>query len=359
MLRTLVLGLIAIAATAGDPSDVDVVILDNQQRITGRLEDDPESKDWVLIKTLTGSLRLRKERVAAVELGVTSRFKAVKDDDLGGLIAFARWARTKGHQQMALAALDKAFALVRADPRRTWERTALALYCRLTDEIQGPEAALPLYRWYRSAGGQDSETIARLDQLEAIVGRSDDSGMPPVATIPTIEPEPERPASILSEGLETKGWQGENPQWSNPVQSEVVPLVGEDQLAGVKRALQVTFGKGGKDKAAIKKPVNLDASEDHTLVLHVLNKTPGPLRLSVALKTGNWEFHESMLEVIKPDGAWQELRFDLKASTFKSEKSGWSNNATLSGLDDLKEIQVLIYNKSTEGTALARYRGRR
>ncbi len=341
--------------TAGDPSDVDLVILDNEQRIVGTLSDDPASAEHVLIKTINGLLRLPKVRVTSVELGVTSRFKQLKDDDLDGLITLARWCRTKGYQQAALTALDKAFIIVRVDAKRPYDLSALALYARITDELKGPETALPLYRWYRANGGRDAEAITRLDELEAIVGRVDTPGLvPPVATA-SATPAAEVAAlagGTASEGLEAKGWLGEAAQWSNPVTGEIVPLIGDDRLPGIKRALNVTFGKGGKDKAALKKSVNLDATEDHVLTLHMKNKSTQPLRVSIAVKTGQWVFHESLIQVVKSDEGWKELRFDLKDATFKSEKSKWANNAQVESLDEVKEVQVLIYNKDVEGTAL-------
>lgn len=339
---------------AGEPGDIDIVILDNQQRIPGQLEDDPESADFALIRTLNGTLRLKKTRITAVELGVTSRLKAIKADDLDGLIAFARWCRAKGHHQAALTALDKAFNLARVDPKRTWDLSALALYARLTDEITGPEAALPLYRWYRAAGGKDAEPIGRLDQLEAIVGRSDDAIGPPPVLPRQPAPDSEKPIASTSgaEGLEVKGWQGENPQWSNPVQTTLSPLIGDDRLDGVKNALEVKFGKGGKDKATIKKPVNLDATEDHVLALRVRNKSDHNVRIAVALKTGQWVYFESTQQSVKDSDGWKEMRFDLKGKDFKSQKSDWANNASIDGLDDVKEVQVLIYNQDAEGSAL-------
>lgn len=346
--------LLAPGLLAGEPGDIDLVILDNEQRIPGTLAEDPASADYVLIKTINGTLRLHKARVASIELGVTSRFKQLKDDDLDGLVAFARWCRTKGYQQAALTALDKAFIIVRVDPKRTYDLSALALYARITDEQKGPETALPLYRWYRANGGRDPEAITRLDELEAIVGRVDTPGLMPPAAAATA-PTPEQPVVVAGaavEGLETKGWLGEAAQWSNPVKGDVQPLIGDDRLAGVTRALTVTFGKGGKDKAAIKKSVNLDATEDHVLTLRLKNKTDQPLRVSVALKTGQWIFHESQIQVVKADEGWKELRFDLKEPTFKSEKSKWANNAAVESLDDVKEVQILIYNKDAEGSAL-------
>lgn len=339
---------------AGEPLDVDIVILDNQQRIPGQLEDDPEGSDFALIRTISGTLRLKKTRITAIELGVTSRLKAIKPDDLDGLIEFARWCRAKGHQQAALTALDKAFNLARIDPKRIWEVSALALYARITDELTGPEAALPLYRWYRSAHGNDAETLARLDQLEAIVGRSDDAIGPPPVLPRQPAADPEKPIASTSgaEGLEVKGWQGENPQWSNPIKTRLAPLIGDDRLEGVKNALEVQFTKGDKDKATIKKPVNIDASEDHVLAIRVRNKGDRSVRIAIALKTGQWVYFESPQQSVKESDGWKELRFDLKGKDFKSQKSEWNNNASIEGLDEVKEIQVLLYNQNAEGTAL-------
>ncbi len=339
---------------AGEPLDVDIVILDNQQRIPGQLEDDPESADFAVIRTLSGTLRLKKTRITAIELGVTSRLKKIKADDLDSLIEFARWCRAKGHQQAALTALDKAFNLARVDPKLVWDVSALALYARITDELTGPEAALPLYRWYRSAHGKDVDTLARLDQLEAIVGRSDDAiGPPPVLPRqPTADLEKPIASTSGAEGLEVKGWQGENPQWSNPVQTRLAPLIGDDRLDGVKNALEVQFGKGGKDKATIKKPVNVDASEDHVFAVRVRNKSGHSVRIAVALKTGQWVYFESPQQTVKEADGWKELRFDLKGKDFKSQKSEWANSASIESLDEVKEIQVLLYNQDAEGTAL-------
>ena len=243
---------------------------------------------------------------------------------------------------------------MRLDPKRTYDLSALALYARLTDELVTPEAALPLYRWYRSSGGKDAEPIGRLDQLEALVGRSDDGGGPPPIASRQPVPETDKPneSASGSEGMEIRGWLSESPQWSNPVQNRLTPLIGDNRLAGVKQALEVTFGKGGKDKATIKKSVNIDATEDHVLALRVRNQTERPIRVAIALKTGQWVYFESAQQTVKTADGWKELRFDLKGKEFKSQKSDWVNNTAIEGLEDVKEIEVLLYNQDAEGTAL-------
>ena len=105
-------------------------------------------------------------------------------------------------------------------------------------------------------------------------------------------------------------------------------------------------------EATIKKPVNLDATEDHVLALRVRNKSDHNIRIAVALKTGQWVYFESTQQSVKDSDGWKEMRFDLKGKDFKSQKSDWANNASIDGLDDVKEVQVLIYNQDAEGSAL-------
>ena len=77
-----------------------------------------------------------------------------------------------------------------------------------------------------------------------------------------------------------------------------------------------------------------------------------PIRVAIALKTGQWVYFESAQQTVKTADGWKELRFDLKGKEFKSQKSDWVNNTAIEGLEDVKEIEVLLYNQDAEGTAL-------
>ncbi len=336
-------------------AEADLVVLDNQQALRGTVKDDPTSTDHVLIKTATGTLRLRRSRIASIEPSLASRLAVTPVDDLAALIEIGRQCRAKGRNAEALEALDKAMALVRADSKRLTDLSAAALYLRLVDEIRGPETALPLYRWFRSLGGTDPATIARLQALEAIAGSATgDAVLPPIAISTTSDPSAR--GGLLSEGLELRGWMGESPQWSNPTETEVVPLTGKDALKGVRKALQVRLAAPDKDerrgKAAIRKPVNISCAEEHVFGFRIKNTVEAPLMVALAIKTGDWVFYESQPQTVKSGEGWKDVRFDLKAKTFKSKATNWSHSAAVEHLDEVKELQLMFYTRDQEGGAL-------
>ena len=342
-------------------ADRDLVILDNQQTIAGRLEEDPTSQQHVLIRTATGTLRLRKERVKSTLMGLTGRIAAVKDTDFQGLVNLARWCLGEKHPAEALAALDKAMRLVRADPRLLKDLTIAVMYLRLVAEERGSEAALPLYRWYRQIGGTDPDTLRQLGVWEAIAGTAPNSGAPAVPLPPSTVSPSKAPTDVaspprerLTEGLETKGWQAENEQWSNPISSKLVPLSAKDtgkDSGDAKRTLEITCGAGGKDKATLRKPVTLSAVEKHILIFRLKNSAEIPIRVAVGIKTGDYTYFESEAQTVKFGEGFKEVRFNLTAKNFKSSASNWAYTGAVENLDDVKELQVLFYNRDAEITA--------
>jgi hypothetical protein len=345
-------------ALAGTPlvgAELDVVVLDNRQSLQGTVVEDPAHPELVVIKTATGRLSIRRERIVSIVPSLGSRLAQVPADDLTALIELGRQCRAKGRNAEALEALEKAMALVRGDPKLLTDLSAAALYLRLVDEIRGPEAALPLYRWYRSLGGVDPATIARLQALEAVAGTAPGTGTLPPLPAPTA-PDPAAAGGLLSEGLELRSWAGESAQWSNPVETRTVPLTGKDALKGVRQALEVSLPAPDKNdrkgKAAIRRPVNRSCEESHLLGMRLKNTGETPLQVALAVKTGDWVFYESTLQTVKPGEGWKVLRFDLKEKTFKSKASNWANSAAVEYLDDVKEIQVIFYNRDQEGSCL-------
>lgn len=333
------------AAAAEPPGDV--VILDNYHRIDGTLEDDPTSKEHVLVRTATGTLRLRHSRVRSVELGLPSRMARLKDDDLAGLVELARWCRSKGHNAEALQLLERARKL----PGLALEDAGL--YAQLVDEAQGPEAALPLYAWYRSAGGVDRRLLGRIKELEE--AGADLSG-PGTAPAQAAEARPAAPAAVAtakpSDGLEQKGWGTESAQYSNPSELKLVDAGEKEGFPGPRKVLEVAFKGGDKDKAAVRRTVSYSVAPDAAvLAFTVANRGESTARIAIAVKTGSWVYFESDQRLV-PAGQLKELRFDLRARTYKCAASEWAHASAIQNLDDVKELQVLIYNKSASGTVL-------
>ncbi|GGJ42243.1 hypothetical protein [Deinococcus roseus] len=167
-------------------------------------------------------------------------------------------------------------------------------------------------------------------------------------------------------------WRAGEPQWfGNNATVKVAPLSLGDSLA--KKALGAYTGDnkptallkidydnsktpdGQYYKAyamnAFKSPQ--DYSKAATLTFQLYNNTTDTIKAAFALMTGEpKEWQESSALEVKP--GWNTLVFDLKASTFKAERSGWASNLTLRNMNQLREVGLLIYpNQKITGTVLS------
>lgn len=331
----------ALLALIGCAHAEDVVMLTNGQRLIGSLDDTVEPKPGtVAIRTANGVLRIRTDLVARVEESYATRRAKVLDTDAAGLLALAKWCLLRD-PPMHAEAME---LLTLAVQQRDVPVEARGLLARLVDELggdDGPQKALPLYRNYRSGGGTDKTILARLQELEqferSILGEANE----PVAAA--------QPPKV-ADGMEGRGWDAESPQWSNAVTAKIVTL-NTDQ--GSNQVIEVACTGGDKDKAALKRPLRgLSLGENGELALYACNRGKMALRLAVALKTGNYVFHESQQLALPADGEWHEVRVNLRSQDWKSEASKWAYTAPVADLEDLKELQILIYNGKQDGTLL-------
>jgi hypothetical protein len=333
-IRPLILALFAAAGCACAAEDV--VLLVNGQRLVGTLDGTADQKQGtVAIRTSNGLLRIRSELVARVEESYATRRAKVRDDDAAGLLALAKWCLTKGMKTEALELLTLAVAAADVPIE------ARGLNATLVDELSGPEKALPLYQAYRAARGSDPAILARLKELEDVdrAARGEANDPVPAAAVPAV-----------ADGMEAKGWDAESPQWSNAVEAKVVTLTTE---AGRNQVVELDFTGGGKDKMAVKRPLRgISLGENGELAMYACNRSKDPLRLAVALKTGNYVFHESQTLTVPADEKWHEVRVNLRSKEWKSEASQWAYNAEVANLDDLKEMQILVYNGKSDGVLL-------
>jgi hypothetical protein len=322
----------------------DFVMLDNDQRIVGTIDPAAEAgSDQVAINTGNGIIRIHKARVKGEDLGFEARRAKLKSGDLKGLIELAHWCRGKGMNQEAMDLLQQAMAMPGVELREK------ALYARLVDELKGPEEALPLYLAYRQDGGKDPKTIARLAELEKAKGEFDTANGDAGTAVATTTAAPAKPLVNISDGLESKGWAAEALQYSNPVDTKVITMTTGD---GLSHALEISFKNGKMDKAAVRRGVHLTITDDSVLTFWAQNPGDKPINLSVAVKTGDkWDFFESPQMPVKP-GEFQQLKFDLKASNFKSVATSWANTGKITALDDVKELQLLIYNGHSDGSLI-------
>lgn len=352
--RHAVLGLVLSLAASAAPlvAGEDMVLLRSGHRIAGVIDPAASSgPGLVAVRTAEGVIQLRGELIAGAELSYESRRAQVKDDDAAGLTALARWCLAKGMAQQARELLELA---VRTPAPGA---DAHGLLARLIDAGGDPEKSLPLYRAYRAAGGTDAELLGRLQQLEeyerTYQARLTASQQPQqTATATTV--------ASINDGLEARGWDAESTQWSNPVTATQEQLQTPE---GVNRVLRVEFRAdpaGAKEKAAIRRSVRALALGQTAMVrCYAFNPGDRPLRLALAIKTvakkGNeeqWEFFESQQFQIKPGDRWQEVKFDLKDKTWKSAATGWANSGSIQNLDDVREMQLLVYNGASDGALL-------
>lgn len=340
-----VLLLAAVALCAADAVSADaanMVVLKNGQRIAGTLDPSADvGPDQVAIKTSNGILRVPRAAIASEDLGFDARKARLKKDDLAGHLALAAWCRAQGMNNDALALLERAVRM------KDVPLAARALHARLVDEDEkrGPQQALELYRRYQKDGGDDPVTLQRLAQLEKVIADFE-------AQSNTVSVAPAVPKAVptIQGGLESKGWDNEAPQWSNPVRPQIITVPTD---AGVAPALKIEFKGGTQEKATIKRTAHLTIGNDSVLTFFA--QTPGdkPLSIAIGIKTGSkYLFHESPQQQVKPGPEFQKLRFDFKAANFKSAASSWNYDTRVTDLNDVKEIQLLIYNGNGDGTLI-------
>ncbi len=333
----------ALSPLAGQDSTAqqDVVLLTNGQRLHGVMATDiDQTPGTTAIRTAEGLLRVRSDLIAYVEESYATRLAKIDEHDAQAMTDLAYWCHGKGMDPEALDLLERALA------QRSPPVEARGLYADLIDLSGDSARALELLIAYRAAGGTDARLLMRLKELEdakAAFLREQNA--------PQVRPK----APAVADGLEARGWDNESNQWSNPVTATTVTIEGD---TGTNQVIEVTFTGGDKDKAAIKRALRgLSVADNSELSLYLFNRTDKPVRIAVALKTGNWVYYESMpVQVpVQKEGevAWQEVRFDLKAASWKSEGSKWEHTAAVNDLSDLKELQLLIYNgKNDSGSVL-------
>jgi hypothetical protein len=335
------------------PLLLDTVLLANGQRIEGTVYAMQPDPDRLAIGTGSGILHVRRELVASIDYGLTARMGRVKADDLPGLVDLAMWCRAMGYQRQAMTLLAKAVALPGCDlPTR-------AIFATLVDEMEGPERALPLYAAYRAAGGDDPAILARLAELEQAradwEGKMRSAGLDPAKAEASGELAMSATSSAVESGYEVKNWRSENPKFANPASCSQETILTPQ---GPRRVLRVEYTASPTeprlDKAAIGLRTQLALTERTQLILQAQNLTERDLRLAVAVKTGDqWTYHESLSQTLpRPSNAneFSTITFDLAAATFKTQASGWANNARIGKLDQVCELQILILNGRTSGT---------
>ncbi len=340
---------------AADPNLLDEVRLVNHQVLYGTILNDPASDQTLDLNTGSGTLRIPMDQVDKdhIILGLAARRARLDRDTCDELLQFATWCQERNYTDDALKALRRAVAMPSVPI------SAVGQLARLVDVNGHPEIALPIYRRYQQGGGDDAGLNQRLADLEKILSEHEQKlselGLPaddPTGGAIVAASEQPKPAAPAPGGLESKGWTPELIQWSLPCTAQVQSVTTDD---GPLEVLAVSSpgksdqppanGKSAPEKVAVKRPVDLALADQTVIQLKIRNLGKHKVLLALALKTTDqWRFYESKQVQILPGEEFKTQHFDLKDQTWKCQASNWLYNAKIDGLDQIKELQLLIYN---------------
>ncbi|MCK6473333.1 MAG: hypothetical protein L6R28_16440 [Planctomycetes bacterium] len=143
-------------------------------------------------------------------------------------------------------------------------------------------------------------------------------------------------------GMETGGWSLE--PWGNPGTA--------DKLKDGDRAvLKLLYTKGEKDKTAFKHFTGTSADPKGKLRMWVYAPDEKAPSVAVALSTSPaYVWFESRAFKLKQ--GWNKIEVPLEKSHWKSEKTGWTYATGVEHLDQIRGVDVLVFNGQAEGHLL-------
>ncbi len=327
-------------AHAEELSYPDLIFLANGQSMQVLLDKLPSPDDKeVLIKTPGGGeLSLTQALIAEIRPGLDYRLANANQKDHAEQIELARYCIAAQRKEDALKLLKA------AHKQKALKPAQLRSLAQLTDQFEGPEAAIPLYKSYRDQGGKDVIALARLKTLEAAIAAHKAKVEEIFAKNPA--------ARKISEGLEVKtNWRSENIKWANSLKVKNHPLpMGENRVNTV---LQVDYKGGDKYKASVVLQTKIDVREQNLFTFYASNPSDKAIRLSIAVKCGDrWEYYESRTKTLSKQAVWEQISFDLKRSDFKSQATSWQHKDTIKEPHAIREIQILMHNDRNDGTIM-------
>ncbi len=140
-------------------------------------------------------------------------------------------------------------------------------------------------------------------------------------------------------GMEVGQWSIE--AWSNTGAVEVHSSNGQ-------KVLQVIYTGGAKDKSAFKHLTSFGLKPNGTIRLHVYCAEEKLPQIAIAvLTTAAFKWHESKTIDLKK--GWNALEFNVSATEWKTEKSGWKNTVSIEPLNEIRGMDLIIMNGDKSG----------
>ena len=153
-----------------------------------------------------------------------------------------------------------------------------------------------------------------------------------------VPPPPDGPV-----GMERGGWSLE--PWGNSGAAERT-------LIKDKKVLKLIYTADKKDKAAFKHLTYLGLAKDGKVRLHVYSGEDSPPKVGLAISTTRaYRWHESKPCDLKK--GWNKLEFSVGAKDWKTESSQWKHTAAVEPIDQVRAVDIVIYNGENSGVLLA------
>jgi hypothetical protein len=148
------------------------------------------------------------------------------------------------------------------------------------------------------------------------------------------------------------------PAWAAPDDwADALPAV---VTAGPDESLSISFGSSEvktitrRSKAVAMAPLDITLANDRALLIDVDSRMSGGCRMALAFAVGEpGSYIESAPAYIRP-GKNDNVAFDLRARTFKSEASEWQYEIGLDTNTRIHNWHFIIYPQSPSGSVSIR-----
>jgi hypothetical protein len=237
--------------------------------------------------------------------------------------------RAQMDQSMCDRALDRyLYAKTREGiPDEVWLRLG-----RMFEHCREPNLreALAAYQEYLRLHPDSGEAAAAIKRIEDALPQTPGTA------------DPGAPAG--ADGMETLSWLRQT--WGHEGGARGV----RDSGNGNTVVLELEFRGGGKDKAAYRLALDKSIENAKALVFDIYNPENKPIKICVALVTGDdYEWYESHAQTVSP-GKWlMGMRFDLTLNTWKSKATNWAHRTKPGNLNRARNLLILVYNGKQDG----------
>ena len=145
-------------------------------------------------------------------------------------------------------------------------------------------------------------------------------------------------------GMERSSWALE--PWGNSGTADKTASVNGQKL------LKLIFTSGDNDKTAYKHLTYLSLPKTGKIRVYIYSSESKPPQIGLALSsTLAYRWHESPPKDLKQ--GWNTLEFSPNATAWKSQASDWKFTVPVEPIDDIRAIELVVYNGKRNGVLYA------